>query len=277
MKYVRFKKTVLLCLATLLLSSCLKSSAWALEGIKAAQSSLYVKPVEGLKDDFIRGVDVSSYLAEKESGVVYRDFAGKELDDDGFFKLLADSGVNWVRLRVWNNPADSDGNSYGGGHNDLDTAISIGKLATKAGLKVCIDFHYSDFWADPNKQAVPKEWAHMTLENKTKALAAFTADSLTRLLDSGVDVQMVQIGNEINNGLAGETEEKSIYQLLKAGSTAVRTVSSQERKPVQIAVHYTNPEGPNFMATVGSLWTPGSISMCLRFLIIHTGMTQCPS
>ncbi|MDE6064613.1 MAG: glycosyl hydrolase 53 family protein, partial [Lachnospiraceae bacterium] len=110
-------------------------------------SDLYVEPVTGIDNDFIRGVDISSYLSIKESGAVFRDFEGNEVDDAGFFAILREAGVNWVRIRVWNDPYDSKGNSYGGGHNDLQTAIMLGRLATEAGMKVMIDFHYSDFWA----------------------------------------------------------------------------------------------------------------------------------
>ena len=70
-------------------------------------------------------------------------------------KTFAEAGVNYVRIRVWNHPYDKDGNGYGGGNNDIDTAVELGKRATKYGMKVCIDFHYSDFWADPNKQFAP--------------------------------------------------------------------------------------------------------------------------
>ena len=73
-------------------------------GSEVADSTLYVDKVEGIDDSFIRGVDISSYTSLIESGVTFKDWNGKKLDDQGFFNLLADSGVNWVRLRVWNDP-----------------------------------------------------------------------------------------------------------------------------------------------------------------------------
>lgn len=212
------------------------------EGSAAEASDIYVAPVVGMSDDFIRGVDISSYLAEIESGVVYKDFEGNELDEEGFFRLLAESGVNCVRIRVWNDPYDKDGNSYGGGHNDLNTAISIGQLATKAGLQVLVDFHYSDFWADPSKQKAPKEWAHLFWDEKQQAFYDYTKESMEALLDAGVNVTMVQVGNEINNGLAGETDVTKINTLLGQGSSAIREVSAAKDKEIQIAVHYTNPD-----------------------------------
>lgn len=212
------------------------------EGSSAEDSDIYVEPIEGMNDDFIRGVDVSSYLSEIESGVVYRDFEGKELDEEGFFDLLAQSGVNCVRIRVWNDPYDKNGNSYGGGHNDLATAVTMGQLASKAGLQVLIDFHYSDFWADPAKQKAPKEWAHYFADEKQQAFYDYTKASLEELLDAGVNVTMVQIGNEINNGLAGETDRSKINALIKQGSSAVRDVEKERDREIQIVLHFTNPE-----------------------------------
>ncbi|MGN1179995.1 MAG: glycosyl hydrolase 53 family protein [Suilimivivens sp.] len=212
------------------------------EGSAAEASDIYVAPVEGMTDDFIRGVDISSYMAEIESGVVYKDFEGNELDEAGFFNLLAQSGVNCVRIRVWNDPYDKDGNSYGGGHNDLNTAITMGQWATRAGLQVMVDFHYSDFWADPSKQKAPKEWAHLFWDEKQQAFYDYTKASMEALLDAGVNVTMVQVGNEINNGLSGETDREKINTLLSQGSSAIREVSKEKDKEIQIVVHYTNPD-----------------------------------
>ena len=110
------------------------------------ESEIYIEPIANISDDFIRGMDASSVLAEENSGVTYYNYEGEEQD---VFMTLAQSGVNYIRLRVWNDPYDENGNGYGGGNNDVATAIELGKRATKYGMKVCIDFHYSDFWADP--------------------------------------------------------------------------------------------------------------------------------
>ncbi len=232
-------------MAALLLSGCSGKKTdnaviYRFEGSAAADSELYVEPIQGITDSFIRGADVSTYLSQKESGVVYRDFEGNELDDAGFFRLLAESGVNCIRIRVWNDPKDKDGVTYGGGHNDLDTAVKIGKLATEAGLPVMIDFHYSDFWADPSKQKSPKEWAHYTFDNKKQALYDYTKSSLKTLFDESVNVTMVQVGNEINNGMAGETDRTRINELIAQGSAAVREVSAETGRDVKVVLHYTN-------------------------------------
>ena len=193
-------------------------------------------PIAGLPDDFIFGMDASSVLAEENSGVIYYDYDGNEAD---VFKTLAESGINYIRLRVWNDPYDENGNGYGGGNCDVPTAIELGKRATTYGMKVCIDFHYSDFWADPKRQNAPKAWAEMDLDQKSEALYEFTKDSLIRLLDASVDVGMIQIGNEINYGLAGETKLDNIVTLLKSGSAAIRDVSAAYGKEIKIVVHYT--------------------------------------
>ena len=201
------------------------------------ESGVFVQPIADISDDFIRGMDASAVLAVENSGAKYYGFDGEEQD---VFKTLAEAGVNYIRLRVWNDPYDENGNGYGGGNNDVATAIELGKRATQYGMKVCIDFHYSDFWADPAKQYVPKAWKGMNLEQKSDALYDFTVTSLTDILNAGVDVCMVQIGNEINKGMSGETFVSSVAELLKAGSSAVREVSKAARKDIQIAVHYTD-------------------------------------
>lgn len=203
---------------------------------KMPEGEIYIEPVEGISDDFIRGMDASSVLVEENSGVKYYNFDGEEQD---VFQTLAEGGVNYIRLRVWNDPFDENGNGYGGGNNDVATAVALGKRATAYGMKVCIDFHYSDFWADPKRQHAPKAWEGMDLTQKCDALYDFTKESLTEILDAGVDVGMVQVGNEINNGMSGETKLENVTQLLHAGCRGVREISEKYEKDISIAIHYT--------------------------------------
>lgn len=206
------------------------------EPTKIEGSSLYVNKVENLTKDFIMGMDASSVIAEEASGVKYYDFDGKEAD---VFKVLSDSGVNYIRVRVWNNPYDEKGNGYGGGNNDIEKAIEIGKRATKYGMRLLVDFHYSDFWADPSKQMVPKAWKKLRVTAKSEALYEYTKECLIKLAKNGVDVGMVQIGNETNNGnMAGETGFYSTSKLMKKGAEAVREVYPKAK----VAVHFANPE-----------------------------------
>jgi arabinogalactan endo-1,4-beta-galactosidase len=139
--------------STALVAGGIAPAAAAAEEDGPVEAGIVVEKVENLPADFINGVDVSSVLSLEESGVVFRDAAGEPAD---LFDVLADSGVTDVRVRVWNDPFDVDGNGYGGGDVDVDRAVEIGERATDAGLGVLVDFHYSDFWADPAKQKAPK-------------------------------------------------------------------------------------------------------------------------
>lgn len=212
---------------------------------KIEGSSLYVKKVENLSDDFILGMDASSVIAEEESGVKYYNFDGEEQD---VFKTLAQNGVNYIRVRIWNDPYDADGNGYGGGNNDIDKAVEIGKRATKYGMKLLVNFHYSDFWADPAKQMVPKAWAGMDIDAKKQALYEYTRDCLIKLKDAGVNVGMVQVGNETNGAMCGEKIWFKIQELMKEGSRAIREVFPQ----ALVAVHFANPEKASNYANYAS-------------------------
>ena len=105
-------------------------------------------------------------------------------------------------------------------------------------MKVLIDFHYSDFWADPAKQKAPKEWQNYTIGEKEIALYQYTKESLEKLISEGIDIGMVQIGNETNGKFVGESEWSKISKLFNAGSKAVREIDSN----ILVALHFTNPE-----------------------------------
>ena len=208
---------------------------------KLESSTLYVDKVENLPDDFILGIDASSVIAEEQSGVIYRDYDGKEAD---VFEVLSKSGVNYIRVRIWNDPYDANGKGYGGGNNDLAKAIEIGKRATKYKMRLLVDFHYSDFWADPSKQMSPKAWEDMNLEQKKEALYGFTKDCLQSLQKNNIAVGMVQIGNETNSGkMAGVNTDgafrfSAFSELFNQGSKAVREVYPS----ALVACHFANPE-----------------------------------
>ncbi len=204
---------------------------------QAEEAGVYVEPIDGLSEDFIRGVDISSIIAEEKSGVVYYNEEGAEQD---IFQTLAQNGVNYIRVRVWNDPYDENGSGYGGGNNDTKTAAEIGARAAKYGMKLCVDYHYSDFWADPNKQQCPKAWEGMAIEDKSEALYQFTKESLSEIIDAGAVIGIVQIGNEINNGMSGETDWTKRRQLMQAGSRAIRETAQETGQDMQIAVHFTD-------------------------------------
>lgn len=199
------------------------------------QADLFLDYVKGISDDFIKGMDVSSIIALEESGVKFYDREGNEQD---LFKILADAGTNYIRVRVWNHPYDASGRGYGGGNNDLEKAITIGKRATENGMKLLVDFHYSDFWADPGKQKAPILWQTYDINQKADAIYNYTKESLKELIDAGVQVGMVQVGNETNNGLCGETSWENRSILMNAASRAIREMDDK----ILIALHFTNPE-----------------------------------
>ena len=168
--------------------------------------------------DEIRGMDISSYISIQDAydqmnkdayngktDYGFKDFDGNIIRDQAFFDFLAKQGMNWARIRIWNDPYDANSNGYGGGNNNLAKAVKLGQWATKAGMKVLIDFHYSDTWADPSRQLAPKAWKSLNGDPDKTAAAVkeYTTASLKTLLDNGVNVKMVQVGNETNNGIAG--------------------------------------------------------------------------
>ena len=233
---MRKKLALLLPVLTMGLATLVSCNKPATAKNVTKSDTLYVKKVEGLNKDFILGMDASSVIAEEASGVKYYNHDGEEED---VFKILADNGVNYIRVRVWNDPFSSSGHGYGGGNNDIDTAVAIGKRATKYGMKLLVDFHYSDFWADPAKQMVPKAWKNMDYFEKAEALYNFTKESLEKLKAEKIKVGMVQVGNETNGGkMAGETRFSYFVGLLNQGYKAVKKVYPS----ALVAVHFANPE-----------------------------------
>lgn len=216
------------------------------------ESSLNVQKIENLPEDFILGMDVSSVIALEDSGVRFYDYDGQEKD---LFLILAANGVTHIRVRVWNDPYDAAGNGYGGGNCDIDKAVQIGKRATAAGLRLIVDFHYSDFWADPSKQRAPKAWEGMDAAAKADAVYAYTKESLEKLKAAGVSVGMVQVGNEINNGMSGETDWGKILPMLASGSRAVREVYPE----ALVAVHFTEPHQKGVLRYYAQLLQDGGL------------------
>ena len=145
----------------------------------------------------ILGVDVSTYLEELEHGAVYRDGA-KIIDPlDAFLK----NGVSSMRIRVWNDPKSEDGQPYLAGNCDIDHYIRLARLAKSKGYSLMMDLHYSDFWADPGKQMIPKAWRNFDQPTMCDAVCRFTKDCLLAAKAADVTPAYVQVGNEITNGM----------------------------------------------------------------------------
>lgn len=197
------------------------------------QQKVTIKKVKNMSDSTIRGIDISSYTALKKAGVKYYDNEGKEAS---LLKVLSDNGVNYIRIRIWNDPYNEKGETYGGGSNDVKAGLEIAKEAAKYNIKVLLGFHYSDFWADPAVQLLPKAWKkdRNNQEKMCSNVYEFTKETLEQFKDAGADIGMVQVGNEISQGMMGimhrtkanvwQEEEKSVLidSYLNAGARAVR-------------------------------------------------------
>lgn len=238
MKKNRFRnsKIVLILAVCLLIAglfSCVKHTA----GKK--DSGVFVKKIEGLSKDFVMGADISSILSLEESGVVFKNKEGNQID---IFSVLKENGISSIRVRVWNNPFDEKGRGFGGGNVDIKRAVEIGKRATKAKMSVMIDFHYSDFWADPSKQQAPRAWQGMGIDEKAQALYSYTKESILYAISEGVNAAFVQIGNETTGSFCGEKNWINIAKLMKEGSRAVRDAAKEKHKDIKVVLHFTNPE-----------------------------------
>ena len=191
---------------------------------------------------FIKGMDLSTLLELERLGAKYFD-GGIERD---VLDIMKDYDVDTIRLRIWNDPRGTSGESYGAGENDVPTTLEIAKRATEKGFGVLLNFHYSDFWTDPGKQIKPKAWAHMDAQRLTQAVYDFTRETLELFLREGVRVTMVQVGNELSNGLlwpegrldvdAGICEYDNIAAFVSAGIRAVREVKAE----IPIMIHLDN-------------------------------------
>lgn len=211
------------------------------------QQKVTIKKVQNMTNSTIRGIDISSYTALKKAGVKYYDNEGKEAS---LLKVLSDNGVNYIRIRIWNDPYNEKGETYGGGSNDVKAGLEIAKEAAKYNIKVLLGFHYSDFWADPAVQLLPKDWKK-DKDNQEKMCSnvyKFTKETLEQFKDAGADIGMVQVGNEISQGMMGimhktkanvwQEEEKStiIDSYLSAGARAVRECTPD----ALVAIHLDN-------------------------------------
>lgn len=198
-----------------------------------------IEKVKNLSSDFIMGADISSMISELDSGVVYRDYDGNELKTlDDIVKFLAEQGINHIRVRVWNDPYDSNGNGYGGGNNDVAKAKKFAEACRKAGIKMLVDFHCSDLWTDPGKQQVPKAWKNYTLDQKAGALTEFIEASLNTIDPTKDVVDMVQVGNETTGGFIDETNVANMCTLFSAGSKGVKAYN----KDVKVVIHVESPQ-----------------------------------
>ena len=225
-----FRSSIALLITSFLLCGCNEKPT----DIYHYSDSIKVSKVRQIPNDFIFGLDLSSVISLEKSGVKFFNFDNEEED---IFSVVKKCGTTHIRVRLWNNPS-SDLGIYGGGNSDINTCVEIAKRCNAVGLKLIVDFHYSDFWADPGKQKAPKAWQEMGINEKVNALKTYTLESLNALKSINTDVSVIQMGNEINSGLSGETSYENIARLLRASYDAIKEVYPNSLT----AVHYTDPQ-----------------------------------
>ncbi|GAA2519641.1 glycoside hydrolase family 53 protein [Winogradskya humida] len=178
----------------------------------------------------MRGADLSFLPQLEEAGVRYRDLAGRRRPAE---RILAGEGANYMRLRVWVDPPD--------GYSDKARALALAKRAKRAGMKILLDPHYCDFWADPSKQPIPAGWP-TDLPGLTAKIQSYTRTLLREFAAQGTPVDTLQVGNEITAGILwpvgqlylpdGTQQWASFTQLLKAGIAGARQAAGHDLKIV---------------------------------------------
>ncbi len=218
-------------------------------------------PLVVVTSGFTKGADVGWVTEMEASGKKFYNAAGTEMECMALMKSL---GMNSIRLRVWVNPSPS--------WNNATDVVAKAVRAKNLGMRVMIDFHYSDSWADPGKQTKPAAWAAMNFADMKNALSAHTTDVLNQLKTAGVTPEWVQVGNETNNGMLwpegrASTSMSNYAQLVNAGYDAVKAVFASAK----VIVHVSNGwDNSLFRWNIGGLINNGA-----KFDVI--GMSLYPS
>lgn len=185
---------------------------------------------------FIKGMDLSTLMEVESCGGRFFD-SGKQGDA---LRILKGYGMNMVRLRLWNDPYSEDGVPYGAGTNDLGRTMEMARRLKAAGISWMLDFHYSDFWADPGKQIIPKAWRGMEPSELAVAIHDFTHRMMAALKEADLLPRIVAVGNELSNGLLwphGRVPQfDNIVLFLNAGIRAAREVNPDAK----IMLHLDN-------------------------------------
>ena len=209
------------------------------------------------------GIDVSTYFEEIENGAKYfKD--GKVIDP---LKEFIRNDVKSMRIRVWNEPYE-DGIKYLGGTCDVDNFIKLAKLAISYGYSIYLDLHYSDFWADPGKQTKPKAWTSKTVEELEKAVYDFTKSVLLRAKEEGIDLEMIQVGNEITNGMlwpegrlvehddGSRSNYETLARFLKAGFKACKEIYPNALRMIHLERSYDTKVYTEYFTNMERLGVP---------------------
>ena len=193
------------------------------------------------------GADIS-FLPQLESRNIKFSDNGTEKDA---INILKDHGFNYIRLRLFNDPARDSGYSPKKGFCDLEHTLQMAKRVKAAGLKFLLDFHYSDYWADPEKQYKPAEWIGLNASQLREALYVYTKKVLLALKAQGTLPDMVQVGNEINHGIvwpdAHISKMDTLAQLLNAGIRGVKEIAPSTVIMLHLALGGQNDECEFFL------------------------------
>ncbi len=179
--------------------------------------------------DYAVGADLSFLKQAEDRGTVFK--------DNGVAKpglqIFRDHGYNWIRLRLFHTPTALP--------NNLVYTITLAKAARQSGFKFLLDFHYSDTWADPGKQFIPKAWEKMTHAEMVRALHDYTRDTIQAFREAGAFPDMVQIGNEITNGMLWPDAKlpdhwDQFADFIRAGTSGVEAGRGDQPQP-RIMIH----------------------------------------
>lgn len=186
--------------------------------------------------NYIKGMDISSLDEIEKLGAKFYDH-GKEGE---LINILKSYNTNYIRLRLWNDPKTSEGEPYGAGNTDYAAVLRMAKRVKAAGLGFLLDFHYSDFWADPGKQRKPKAWVDFGVQQLEQAVYDFTKEMMAGFIKEDAAPDMVQVGNELTNGLLwpeGQVPNyANIARIISAGIRAVRETAPEAK----IMIHLDN-------------------------------------
>ncbi len=195
-------------------------------------SGTYKPPV--VSSTFAKGADISWVTQMESAGYKFYNKAGAQQD---LFILMKSLGFNSIRLRAWVNPAD--------GWCNTDDVVAKAKRAKNAGMKIMIDFHYSDVWADPGHQTKPASWSSLAFPALVNTLNAYTAHVMDTLATNGITPDWAQVGNETNDGMLWEdgrasTNMANFAALVTSGYNAIKSVSSTTKVIVHISNGFDN-------------------------------------
>jgi beta-galactosidase len=221
----------------------------------ASAASITIDPTYQLKGEAAKpqkvdqmiGADIS-YLPELEARGIQ--FSDKGVKKDAI-EILQSHGFNYVRLRLFHNPSLDSGYSPGKGFCDLANTLAMAKRVKASGMKLLLDFHYSDYWADPGKQYKPAAWKNLNFTELKKALYDYTKEVMLALKEQGTLPDMVQVGNEINHGIVwpdgNVANIDGTAQLINAGTAAVKAVHPTVQLMLHVALGGQNHESIFFI------------------------------